>query len=1110
MKWLLYAAMFLFILNAEAVGFRADFSNPSIPELKTNRRAKIENGVLKIENWSGASFDFDFKEPLNITFRARVTKRYPAKQPTVWFLDLHGENSVQGLFRFRKDDCLESYFYKNKQRKGGMIRKFKNPEDGDWFDVSISILRNSLSVKLGGAEIGSARHPGFLPLKKLAFGAYNTDWELDDLTVTPIPQETQRVIAKPTFSLDFNDGTMDAVDDKGAKIKPAESEGVRFLPGIDGRGISLEANRNSRLSYDLGKVFNDKIGGIMFWVRMNRKQGGVLFELTDGKETKLTAMQNGDRRTCIMVKRTDAKQQLGYIRTIPGELGDWTLVALTWDGDSNSKYFINTLPYTVCFNPGQRMPDFIHADVGSISRLNFLPNANSDYTIDRLRFFHRTLKNSDVYDEFRKFMPFDMVMERTIVPANRPASVTVQIAPGGFYTRPMPVERDRFITGKGNFEFVIRQNDKILLRETKRLPIDKPLDVGLKEISLPAGNYTLECTVNGAYRRSFPFSSFASDYKAQPTKDDIKLGKLLFSRKFNSAEDPDLLKQGELKLSPDGSYLEAGRNKTDRFSIEIPFAEEQLGKPVALDIVWPDDKVRMMGWYMYPYGFGTNRDRLQTGVSAGNELPNSGKMQTTRHIFYPGTSRYLFEARTLAPDMPAAVAEIRVYAIEGGLPALAVKRPANLPGRNFGFYDEDQTFTNNLNADVMHPKSPAFRKFNAKYPNAAAFMTEEILKYFSYTGMNTIHAPLWRYTVSYFPLEGQTAAGMFPGRGLAYAFDEFAANGKRFIAIMNYANVPDIEKIEKIESDYRKEGLETQDRFGDSISRYLMGDHRANICHPKVLKLFASYFEEPVKRYGKTGLAGIEYWINHYGTWGSLDWGYDDYTVNKFSRETGIKVPKNLKDRYPYLTNEKRDEWLKWRSEQVTNVVKMVRSVLDRYNPELKLYLGIDQDPENYTNHGLDLEAIKKIPNVSFSVVRNPTTYRHGFFWGKAESTLNEDLYNYHNKDIANYFINGAAGTVISYNTYFETYVNPLDKKYSCYFEDADIKPHGRYSRRRGARIRAGLRCASGKTVPQNRRHRGSRCRSQSAHGKRNVFLCRQHVPCACDRFTGPSRRSFL
>ncbi len=1044
--------VFAVLFRAEAQNTQIDFANPEIPAMKANSRIKVEDGILKINNGGTAVFHIGSANPLRITFRTKVVKVMESKNAPCWIFNLYGMDTEDGLFRWRKDNVLESYFYKNKQRKGGIITKVAFI-DGKWFNVEIILLKNLVSVKLDGTEVANGKHPGFLPLKEFSFSAFNMDWELDDLAVAEIPQEKQQTVENPTFSLDFN-GTSFAVNDKGEKISPLKEGAPRFVPGIDGKGISLAKGGKETLSYPLTNPFNSKVGGILFWVKSDPKDGTPIFRMTDGKNEKISAHLLGNKRIIINVARSDTKQGLGYNRSFPGELGDWVLVALTWDEESNSKFFINSLPYTVCFNPGQRMPDFLNADVNGITRLE-IPGGKGDWALDRVRLFHRPLKNSDVYDEYRRFMPFDMVMERTIVPAGSPVKLSVQVAPGGYYTRPMPVEKSELSKGKGEFQFRLLDKDgKVLLDEKKSALVDKPLDLVLKDVTLGTGNYRLECTVNNAYRRTFRIDSFTSDYKAAVSKDDIRTGKLLYSKKLDNPNDPALLHQGTTHLSPDKSYLEAGNDKTDRFCFEIPFRPEQLGKPVVLDITWPDDKMRIMGWYMYPYGFGANRDRLQSGVSSGNEIPNSGKMQTTRHIFYPGTSKYLFEARTLAAGMPAAVAEVKVYEIEGGLPALKIHRPANMPCRKFGFYDEDQTFTNNLNVDVMNRKSPAYPEFSRKYPSETAFFTDEIMHYFDYTGMNSLHSPLWRYSISYFPVEGQTGNGMFPGGGgaLGYAFDAFAQHGKKFIAIMNYSNLPDLLQLDKIESDYRKEGLETLDKFGDGIPQYSAGIHRANICHPKVLALFASYFEDPVKRYGNSpGFDGIEYWLNHFGNWGSLDYGYDDYTVRKFSRETGIKVPEKLKDRYAFLTGEKRKEWLKWRSEQVTHVVQMVRDILNKYNPALKLYLGVSQTPDNYEQYGIDLKSIKKIPNVAISVVRSPTAYRHAFHWGKPETTDNEELYNLADKDIQNYLMDGAAGVVISANTYFETFVHPLNKDYVCYFENADIKPHGRFCLREPA-----------------------------------------------------------
>ena len=153
--------------------FKTDFaSGGSVPGMTLNRRAGIEGGVLKVGNWGEAAFTLQTKNPLRIAFRARCVKRHPGKQPSAWIVSLQGADNESGMFRFREDSCLESYFYKNSQRRGGLIKKIRNPEDGAWFPVCITISGDVLSVKLNGTELGSAKHPGFLSLRKLSFSSW--------------------------------------------------------------------------------------------------------------------------------------------------------------------------------------------------------------------------------------------------------------------------------------------------------------------------------------------------------------------------------------------------------------------------------------------------------------------------------------------------------------------------------------------------------------------------------------------------------------------------------------------------------------------------------------------------------------------------------------------------------------------------------------------------------------------------------------------------------------------------------------------------------------------------------------------------------------------------
>lgn len=1051
-----------------AADFQTDFSASPIAGMKIVRRATVTDGVLKVQNGGNVVFDQKADKPFRIAFRVRVNQFLESRTPPYFSLVLHGVDSYQGRFMFRGDNIIEHYLFKNNKRRqgfGGISRYSVTP--GEWLQLELTVMKSFVQLSCDGKVISTAKYEGLIPLESVSFGTYNTVWEMDDLSFSIIREEAPKTEEKPVFSIDF-DRNLEGQDPAGAAVKPVRASGVVLEPGVEGKALKLSAGKGE-LVFDLQQPLDSRVGGLMFWVKARR--GGRFFQLADRNRVVLSAF-GGNGQYRLQVARKQSDKPLEYIRTAPGTGGDWVLIALSWNPDHIAQYYINMIPYVVSFTPMQRVPEFLDADLDGIRQLRFASDSREGCAIDRLRLFRRPLTNQDVYREYRQFMPIDMVMKSQIVPAGSPVKLAVQGAPAGGFTRPLPVPETEEKTTAQPVSLSFQLTDmrgNTLLNSQKERKIESLQEIELEPVTLAAGKYLLRCTVNGGYSRSWPLTALPPQSIQEESDSPLPVGKSVFCREFSDPAAEGIWKQGPLTRSDDGKYLEMGAGKNDRMSIEITFPRSVLGKPVALDITWPDDKTRTMGWYMYPCGIPSNRDRLQSGVSAGSEFPNSGRLVTTRHIFYPGVEKYLFECRTLAADMPAAISKIEVFELPSGLPSLKVRSPRNIPGRAFGFYDEDQTFTNNLNADAIHPKSPVYQEMFQKSFGSIPFYTEELIRYFRYTGMNTAHLPLWRYSFSYFPLEGQTESMLYPGMGTGtvdYVINSLRANGIRLIANMNYKNLPDIAtSYGRVDRDFRREGLEMLDRYGDSINRYLSGERRGNIAHPEYFRLFSTYFEWPLQCYAKNpGFGGISFMMSPIATWDSLEYGYDDWTVNRFSRETGIPVPEKLRERYSYLTGEKRSEWLKWRSEQVTSFVRKLRELLDRYNPELKLYLSIPQDtgkkntadPQaaqnqqepvsgNYENYGIDIDQLKTVPRVSFTLSRHPTARRHDFFWGKPESDYYETLYIQGDEESRRYLTDGAAGAVLSGHTYFETFVKPLSKNYSCYFENADIKPHGRW-----------------------------------------------------------------
>jgi hypothetical protein len=169
-----------------------------------------------------------------------------------------------------------------------------------------------------------------------------------------------------------------------------------------------------------------------------------------------------------------------------------------------------------------------------------------------------------------------------------------------------------------------------------------------------------------------------------------------------------------------------------------------------------------------------------------------------------------------------------------------------------------------------------------------------------------------------------------------------------------------------------------------------------NILHPKAQKLFLSFFEDYLKRYGKyKSFNGFDllFWRTHMLWIGSLKNGYSDYTVDLFEKETGVKVPGKAPDknrfikRYLFLVKKSkvmREKWIAWRCKKVHEFWMKVYKLIQAKRPGTKLVFqcwaalysykwdnsravvwkrGDEQSIYNfYREGGFDLKLFKDIP----------------------------------------------------------------------------------------------------------------------------------------------------
>jgi hypothetical protein len=118
----------------------------------------------------------------------------------------------------------------------------------------------------------------------------------------------------------------------------------------------------------------------------------------------------------------------------------------------------------------------------------------------------------------------------------------------------------------------------------------------------------------------------------------------------------------------------------------------------------------------------------------------------------------------------------------------------------------------------------------------------------------------------------------------------------------------------------------------------------------------------------------------------SIDWGYGDWTINKFEEETDVDVPVNDDDpnryrkRYDWLMANAYQEWVDWRCARLTAYLNELASILRDARSDLKLRLdlhgptyGDEPDAEAYRlkgwegllrETGLDPERLRKNPDI--------------------------------------------------------------------------------------------------------------------------------------------------
>ncbi len=261
----------------------------------------------------------------------------------------------------------------------------------------------------------------------------------------------------------------------------------------------------------------------------------------------------------------------------------------------------------------------------------------------------------------------------------------------------------------------------------------------------------------------------------------------------------------------------------------------------------------------------------------------------------------------------------------------------------------------------------------------------------------------------------------------------------------------------------RYDEMEKQDCFSLDKDGRNSGVRIPNPVHPFVRENFLKHVGEVIDRYGShPSFAGIDLWEGAAWTFQSLDYGYDDYTVALFEKETGVKVPagsgaSRFNERWKYLTGPAREKWLKWRAGKNTEVIRIISERLAGKRRDLKLHVTVgipglakmessaevDTQRLLYETYSIDLHALRRFGNVETSPMRGSTSYRHQRHWDNKERIYDDVHYD---PALWQIYRKDGQADAWSFARYFESFNDSLKPEvYGSYFQNADVKPWGRY-----------------------------------------------------------------
>lgn len=386
------------------------------------------------------------------------------------------------------------------------------------------------------------------------------------------------------------------------------------------------------------------------------------------------------------------------------------------------------------------------------------------------------------------------------------------------------------------------------------------------------------------------------------------------------------------------------------YRIEVPEAQ----KPYLVEVDYPDDSFRTFAISLRNQG--DTSYPAAAGVETGHEYPLSNRMLTHTILSWFKEKQSRLIIANACDGQRGAASKIRVYRIKNSvLPPMKKVDPAERSFSNW--YEEGSGFMGLYGCDSRRKSLEDMLIGADRWAQTIAFI-----------GGTTLYPTLMVYQF-----------GLSPSH-----YNVFATGATRDLAEVILLSA---EKYGmNVLFDFHPEARELQ-LFEDQANRLRNREGFISTfapmygpLHPRNQAWLCGMVSEFVNRYKSSpALKGISLrhmtWYNHaLVNFNDLSWGYDDYTVKLFERETGIRIPDGSENdpgrfarRYRFLAEENREKWITWRCRKIAELYAKLAKIVREARPDLVIHSSVFS-----REAGVDPELLSKIENV---IITDGCTY---------------------------------------------------------------------------------------------------------------------------------------